>query len=55
MACPECGGRVVPIHYGHVEFVDIERAIMGDIVIGQRFGLEKWHCKKCDKSYIDIE
>lgn len=51
MDCPDCGNKGVPIHYGHVDFADIERAIIGVIVIAQKFGIEKWHCKNCNKSY----
>lgn len=55
MKCPECGARVVPIHYGHVDFSVIEKVIIGDLVIGYRYGLEKWHCKNCNQSYSEIE
>jgi hypothetical protein len=42
---------MLPIHYGYVDFAVIERVIIGDIVLGSRYGLEKWHCKKCGESY----
>lgn len=51
MICPDCGLKAIPIHYGYVDFADIERAILGVIVIADKFGLEKWHCKPCNKSF----
>ena len=51
MRCPECDTRVVPIHYGHVDFAVIERTIIGDLVIAEKFGLENYYCKSCKKSF----
>jgi hypothetical protein len=45
--CPECEGKVIPIHYGHVDHATIERAIFGDIFIAEKYGLEKFYCKIC--------
>ena len=55
MRCPECEGRVVPIYYGHVDFAIIEKAIIGDLVIAQKFSIEKFQCKECAKKYIEVE
>ena len=45
--CPDCDGKLIPIHYGHVDHATIERAILGDLYIAEKYGLEKFYCKKC--------
>jgi hypothetical protein len=45
--CPSCGEKLIPIHYGHVDHSDIERAILGLIYIADKYGIEKFYCKRC--------
>ena len=45
--CPECKGKLIPIHYGYVDHATIQRAILGDIYIADKFYLEKFYCKTC--------
>jgi hypothetical protein len=49
--CPNCGQKLIPIHYGHVEHVDIERVILGLIYISDRYGLENFYCKNCQEKF----
>jgi hypothetical protein len=49
--CPECDGVLIPIHYGYVDHATIQRAILGDIYIGDKYSLEKFYCKSCKTKY----
>lgn len=49
--CPECGEKLIPIHYGYVDHATIERAILGDLHIAGKFGLENFYCKTCKEKY----
>ena len=49
--CPECGEKLIPIHYGYVDYATIQRAILGDLYIGDRYGLENFYCKSCKIKY----
>lgn len=45
--CPDCGYKLIPIYYGYVDHAVIQRAILGDLYIPEKYGLEKFYCKNC--------
>lgn len=45
--CPECEGKLTTIHYEHVDHAIIDKAILGEIYIADKYGIEKFYCKRC--------
>lgn len=45
--CPHCGNGVIPIHYDVVDNLIIQKVVSGEIFVTNKYGLEKFYCKKC--------
>lgn len=49
--CPECNEKLIPIHYDYVDYAVIERAIIGDLFIADKYDIASFYCKTCKIKY----
>lgn len=45
--CPQCNREMIPIHYDSVDNLIMQKVLRGELFVTNKYGLEKFYCKKC--------